>query len=141
MGLRLTLLLAIALIVWSLLMLWLCWQQGVQHDYRAYLSQWQLLLDGADPWSTNNNTYGPLHTLVGFLLPSGPLAPKLFIVGALLLANAALVFSLMRERGVSPILIIYLLAVPANVLTVGVGVVYRPERRLCRGPAGDGGAS
>ena len=115
---------AIALLVWSLLMLWLCWQQGAQHDYRAYLSQWQLLLDGADPWSTKRNTYGPLHTIVGYLLPYGPLAPKLLIVSALLLANAALVFNLMRERGVSPILIIYLFAVPANVLAVGVGVVF-----------------
>jgi hypothetical protein len=104
-------------------MLWLCWQQGVQHDYRSYLGQWRLFLDGANPWSTNNN-YGPLHTVVGLLLPFGQLAPKFLLVGALLLANAALVLSLLRERGVSPILIIYLLAVPTNVLVVGVGVIY-----------------
>ena len=88
---------AVVLILWSLLMLWLSWQQGVRHDYGGYLGQWRLLLDGADPWSTTN-TYGPLHTILGFLLPYGPLAPKLFIVTALLLANAALVFSLLRER-------------------------------------------
>ena len=89
---------AAALIVWSLLMLWLCWQQGIQHDYGSYLRQWRLLLDGADPWSTDN-AYGPLHTLIGFLLPYGTLAPKFFFVGALLSANAALVLSLLRERG------------------------------------------
>ena len=104
-------------------MLWLCAQQGVQHDYRSYLGQWRLLLDGANPWSTDNN-YGPLHTVVGFLLPFGQLAPKFLLVGALLIANAALVFSLLRERGVGPILIIYLLAVPTNVLVVGVGIIY-----------------
>ena len=71
-----------------------------------------------------NNSYGPLHTLIGYLLPAGQLAPKLFIVGALLVANAALALSLLRERGMSPILIVYLLAVPTNVLVVGVGVVY-----------------
>ena len=114
---------AAALIVWSVLMLWLCAQQGVQHDYRSYLGQWRLLLDGANPWSTDNN-YGPLHTVVGFLLPFGQLAPKFLLVGALLIANAALVFSLLRERGVGPILIIYLLAVPTNVLVVGVGIIY-----------------
>jgi hypothetical protein len=125
-----------ALIVWSLLMLWLCWQQGPQHDYRAYLGQWRLLLEGADPWSTDN-TYGPLHTVLGWLLPYGSLAPKLFMVGALLLANAALVLSLIRERGASPILLIYLLAVPTNVLTVGMGARARcptrarPTRRPC----------
>jgi hypothetical protein len=113
-----------ALIVWSLLMLWLCWLEGVsRHDYRAYLRQWRLLLDGSDPWSTDN-AYGPVHTLIGFLLPYGTLAPKLFMVGALLLANAALVFILLRERGINPILIIYLLAVPTNLLVVGAGVIY-----------------
>ena len=30
----------------------------------------------------------------------------------------------MRERGMSPIQVIYLLAVPTNVLTVGAGVMY-----------------
>ncbi len=46
------------------------------------------------------------------------------MVGALLVANASLVLSLVRERGISPILIVYLLAIPTNVLTVGVGIAY-----------------
>ena len=112
-----------ALILWSLVMLWLCWWCDIQHDYRAYVGQWQLLLAGADPWSTDN-TYGPLHTVIGFLLPWGPLAPKFFMVGALLMANAALVLELTRERGMSLIQTTYFLAVPTNVLVVGVSVVY-----------------
>jgi hypothetical protein len=112
-----------ALILWSLMMLWLCWWGGIQHDYRAYVRQWQLLLDGADPWSTNNY-YGPLYTLIGFLLPLGRLAPKFFMVGSLLMANAALVLELMRERGISPVQVIYLLAIPTNVLLLGAGVIY-----------------
>jgi hypothetical protein len=116
-----------ALIFWSLLMLWLCWRSGIRprsnHDYAAYVGEWQLLLTGADPWSTDNS-YGPLHTAIGFLLPWGPLAPKFFMVGALLVANTALVLELMRERGMSPIQVIYLLAIPTNVLVVGVGVMY-----------------
>ena len=113
-----------AVILWSLLMLWLCWRSGIQHDYRDfYVTQWQLLLDGADPWSTDNN-FGPLHTIIGFLLLWGPLAPKFFMVSALLAANTALILELMRERGKSPIQVIYLLAVPTNVLTVGAGVMY-----------------
>lgn len=112
-----------ALTLWSLLMLWLGWSYGVLHDERGYIGQWQLLLDGADPWSTNN-AYGPLHTVIGFLLPWGPLVPKFFMVGTLLVANAALVLELMRERDMSPIQIIYLLAIPTNVLVLGVGVIY-----------------
>jgi hypothetical protein len=104
-------------------MLWLCWQSGVQHDYGHYIGQWQSLLDGADPWP-KDNTYGPLHTVIGFLLPLGSLAPKIFMVGSLLLTNIALVLDLLRERGLSSIQIIYLLAIPTNVLLVGVGVIY-----------------
>ncbi len=113
------------LILWSLVMLWLCWRYGIQHDYRdRYLSQWQLLLDGADPWKFRYIAYGPFHVVIGFLLPWGNLAPKFFMVGALLMANAALVLELIRERGRNPIQAIYLLAVPTNILVVGVGATY-----------------
>jgi uncharacterized membrane protein len=54
----------------------------------------------------------------------GALDPKFFVVGALLAVDAALVLELMRERGISPIRVTYLLAVPTNVLVVGAGVIY-----------------
>src|SRR6476646_9675016 len=90
---RQTVVVTAALICWSLLMLWLCWWGGARFTYYRYLDQWQLLLDGGDPWlkGEEGNTYGPLYTVIGFLLPWGPLAPKFFMVGALLVANAALV--------------------------------------------------
>ena len=68
------LLVASATVLWSLLMLWLCYGE-IGGDYRSYLRQWQLVLDGDDPWSTNN-TYGPLHNVLAFLMPWGPFAPK-----------------------------------------------------------------
>jgi hypothetical protein len=104
-------------------MLWLCWRSGVQHDYGAYLKQWGSLLHGNDPWNHGNN-YGPLHNVIGLLLLINPLAPKFFMVGALLLANAALLLALLRERGTSPIQAVYLLAVPTNMLVVGMGIIY-----------------
>ncbi len=104
-------------------MLWLCWNKGIKHDYVHYIRQWQLVLDGADPWSTSN-AYGPIHTVLAFLLPYGVLAPKFFVVTALLLANAALFVSLLRERGLAPISLIYVLAIPTNVLTIGVSFIY-----------------
>jgi hypothetical protein len=112
-----------ALILWSLLMLWLCWRGGMQHDYRDYVLQWRFLLSGGNPWWTNIS-YGPLQLVIGFLLPWGTLAPKFFMVLALLAANAALVPALVRERGTNPIGIVYLLAIPTNVLVVGIGAVY-----------------
>jgi hypothetical protein len=107
-----------ALFFWSFLMLWLCVRAGVQHDYGDYVHQWQIHPHGADLW------YGPLHTVIGLLLPWGVRVPKVFMVGALLAANSALVLELIRERGMSPIQTIYLLAVPTNVLVVGEGVIY-----------------
>ena len=62
---------------------------GVRHDYGDYLKQWALVLEGADPWSTNN-AYGPLHNAFAWLVPIGELAPKLFTATALLLVNGLL---------------------------------------------------
>lgn len=39
-------------------------------------------------------------------------------------ANIALVVDLLRARGAAPIQMIYLMVIPANVLVVGVGVIY-----------------
>src|SRR5262245_2022381 len=111
------------LVVWSLMMLWLCWWSGIQYDYTGYLDQWRGLLEGKEPWGSGN-AYGPFHTAIGFLLPLGQLAPKFLMVGALLAANGVLVFELLHERSRSPIHIIYLLAIPTNMLVVGVGVIY-----------------
>ncbi|WP_068019997.1 glycosyltransferase 87 family protein [Rhodoplanes sp. Z2-YC6860] len=111
------------LMAWSLAMLWLCWRSGIQHDYEAYLQLWDSFLAGQDPWQPEN-AYGPLHTVTGLLRHFGPLAPKFVIVGTMLIANAFFVSELLRRRGVSPILIVYLLAVPTNVLVVGMGIIY-----------------
>jgi hypothetical protein len=113
-----------SLILWSGVMLWLCWKGGgLQLDYDNYVVQWQLLLDGSDPWSTDN-AYGPLHTALGVLLPWGLLVPKFFMIGLMLVANAALLFELMRQRGTIAIQVTYLLAVPTNMLLIGMGVIY-----------------
>ncbi|MEQ1770277.1 MAG: glycosyltransferase 87 family protein [Devosia sp.] len=71
----------------------------IQHDYVYYLEQWQLVLAGQDPWSTNN-AYGPLHNLFAYLVPLSPLAPKLLMAGAFLIASHALVLGLASTRPV-----------------------------------------
>lgn len=108
---------------WSLLMVWVCLKGGIQHDYKAYITQWQLLLNGDPPWSTNN-AYGPLHTILGYLLPLGPLAPKFLIVGFMLISNILLVKELLKTRELDSIHLVYLLCVPANILVIGMGVIY-----------------
>jgi uncharacterized membrane protein len=87
---------------------------GVRHDYIDYLLQWQLVLDGADPWSTNS-AYGPLHNVFAWLVPIHPLAPKLLTALALLVANALLLRAL-SERPLDGWRTTYLIAFGANLL-------------------------
>lgn len=106
---------ALLLIAGSILCLAATVLGGVRHDYIYYLEQWQLVLSGLDPWSTNN-AYGPLHNAFALLLPLHPLAPKLATALGLLVANAALVFALTTTRPWPEWRQVYLLAFAANLL-------------------------
>jgi len=109
--------------IWSLSMIWIAVTGGAQHDYTAYLSHWNLVLSGADPWSSDN-AYGPLHNTLAYLLQFGPLAPKMFIVAAVLVANVLLVWELYRSAGGGALYGVYALAVPTNYLVISMGIVY-----------------
>ncbi|MEI6572476.1 MAG: glycosyltransferase family 87 protein [Alphaproteobacteria bacterium] len=110
-------------IFWSILLLIYSAYCGILFDHKHYVEQWQLMLSGGDPWSTDN-TYGPLHNVVGYLFLIHPLAPKLFMVGALLFANYFLFEALTRRRGLTIKFLPYLLAVPTNVLVLGMGLAF-----------------
>jgi hypothetical protein len=112
-----------AVALWSCAMLMVAIFGGVQHDYVSYLGQWNLVLRGANPWSTDN-AYGPVHNMLALLLPLGRLAPKLVIAGALVAANAMLVRELVNDRGLGGLGYGYILAIPANFLVVTMGFVY-----------------
>ena len=112
-----------AITIWSALMIVFSVQARSQHDYEYYLAQWKLVLSGANPWATDN-AYGPLHNLLAYALPLGPLAPKLIMVGALIAANALLFFELVRASKGADDYVVYLLAVPTNILVISVGFAY-----------------
>lgn len=111
------------LALWSLLMLWLCWATGVHHDYANYLEQWNLLIAGADPWSTDN-AYGPIHTLLGYALHFGTRGPKMLLASMLVLANAAIVVTGLREREADANMLPLLLCIPCNIMVIGMGILY-----------------
>jgi len=115
--------LALAVAIWTLALLWLAVASGPQHDYCSYLEQWKLVLSGANPWATDN-AYGPLHNALAPLTAFGPLGPKLVIAAAFLIANICLVRELYKSGGLRAVCGIYLLAIPANVLIVSVAIVY-----------------
>ncbi|MEO8757747.1 MAG: glycosyltransferase family 87 protein [Devosia sp.] len=95
----------------------LTWLGGVRHDYIYYLEQWHLVLDGLDPWGTNN-AYGPLHNTFALLVPLHPLAPKFANALSLVIANALLVPALLRARPLPEWRTTYLLAFAANALPI-----------------------
>ncbi len=59
--------LRIAFLVLALCALALAWSLPPGHDYRDYLTQWERVLNGQDPWLNAvwpYNTYGPVHVLL-----------------------------------------------------------------------------
>lgn len=106
-----------AILALSLAALALAVLGGVRHDYVDYLAQWQLVLGGRDPWSTNS-AYGPLHNAFALLGPLHPLAPKLAASAALLVANAVLLAALLATRRAGEWHTTYLIAFGANALVL-----------------------
>ncbi len=90
---------------------------GIRHDQLDYMLQWQLVLDGKDPWSTNS-AYGPLHNAFALLVPIRDLAPKLVTACALLLANGLLLINLLATRPLGEWRTTYLIAFGANILVL-----------------------
>ena len=68
---------------------------GFQHDYRAYVQQWFVILEGDDPWNPATkiptNAYGPLFNALALFYAIHPLAPKLLFCIAWLGASAWLI--------------------------------------------------
>ena len=96
---------------------------GARGDYAHYMSQWDLVLSGDDPWSTNN-TYGPAHNLLATLFALHPMLPKVIFVFAWQVSSWYLVHRLVRQGVSLPWLIFWLAALPFNPLFWSFGVVY-----------------
>lgn len=113
--------------LWALMMVWLTLLGEVQHDYRLYVRQWELVLAGANPWATDN-AYGPLHNLLASLLPAGPFAPKLFMtasfVGAVLLLAKARLRATVGAGSKAARMGQFFLLVPGNFLTLASVCVF-----------------
>jgi hypothetical protein len=121
-GARPNLVLPLAVYI-SLALLLYSFNLGAMGDHRHYIEQWSLLLSGQNPWSTDN-TYGPFHTVLGFLLPINVLAPKLFMIGLLLAANLMLLSEMIGRSGLSRHFIVYILAIPTNVLFISLTLAH-----------------
>jgi hypothetical protein len=89
---------------------------GIRHDYASYVGQWQLVLDGANPWSTDN-AYGPLHNALAPLMRLGPLGPKFFMATLFILANAVFLRALSKGATTKDYAI-YLICIAGNSYTL-----------------------
>lgn len=88
---------------------------GAQGDYGAYVLQWDLVLSGDDPWSTNN-TYGPAYNLFSILYALHPMLPKVLFAAAWQVSSWYVLHWLARRGVTLPWLMFWLAALPLNPL-------------------------
>ena len=116
--------LVLSLIVgWSCLMLAWTVLRGVRHDYVAYLGQWLLVREFANPWF-GDNTYGPLHIVLAFFAVPNELGPKIFMTTAFITVNFLLLKSLLATRPNTKSLLAYAIFVPLNFLVISIVFSY-----------------
>lgn len=96
---------------------------GARHDYAAYMTQWDLILSGGDPWSTSN-TYGPAYNLLAGPFALHPMLPKLIFVFSWQISSWYLMYQLTRRGVALRWLIFWFAALPFNPLFWSFGVVY-----------------
>jgi len=114
---------------WSSLMMAFAAARSVRHDYSSYLKQWDLVLNGMDPWAPlemtwETNIYGPLHNIFAILLPLSPVAPKIFWCLTFIIVNYFLFIKLIRSEINYKHIIIYLLTIPFNFLVISICFSY-----------------
>jgi hypothetical protein len=61
---------------------------GSRHDYPAYLRQWQVILEGSNPWLGTDNAYGMVHNLLAWTVQIHQLLPKLLFAALLVTTGA-----------------------------------------------------
>ena len=117
----------------TLLVLWSAWvsqlivSSGAVHDYEAYLTQWQHVNSGGDPWESSGipiNAYGPLHTAFAVLAEQGDFVPKTIFGFAFLALNAVLFQLILRQQPTVGTLVAYSILIPFNYLVIGVVFVF-----------------
>ncbi|MCB2179804.1 DUF2029 domain-containing protein [bacterium] len=68
--------------------------QTPAHDYISYMDQWDVVLQGLNPWSNDMNAYGPIFNVLALLYSAGWYLPRLlfaslWLISGLLIANFA----------------------------------------------------
>ena len=117
---------------WSIVLLFICFSTGIQHDYVWYLHRWENDHTGQNPWALEDavpgnvriNPYGPVHVLLGYLILFSPEAPKIFMLVNFLIANFFFLKTFLATCPNKKYLIMYGLIIPANFLLVTVIAIY-----------------
>tara|TARA_B110000858_G_scaffold176932_1_gene211455 strand:- start:2267 stop:3457 length:1191 start_codon:yes stop_codon:yes gene_type:complete len=120
-------------ILLSIVIFLLTFFSGVVNDYGLYLKNWNISNVGANPWVTEFNgisvrssSYGPLHTLIGYLALINPLMPKILFGGTSLIVFLLLVSaknSVIKNFKKNDLFIILLLY-PLFPLTIITAYIY-----------------
>jgi hypothetical protein len=119
----------LGLLAWSTTMVGIAIYRGSLHDYNAYQSHWKNIHEGNDPWAIGfdsrgeafgrGSVYGPVHNFLVYFWEFNPLAPKIFMVAAFLLANVLIVRKLIQRNSTYRSYFVYSLVIPLNYLIIG----------------------
>ena len=63
----------------SIILIFIASRDGVM-DYKAYLNQWAIIIQGLDPWSGTDNAYLPIHNVFAPLAAINNSLPKIAFV-------------------------------------------------------------
>ena len=89
--------LSIAFVILSIIIFFFVFSSGEVNDYRYYLQNWHYSNLGLSPWSSELeekkilSSYGPLHTVIGYLALINSLLPKILFASTSLIIFLILV--------------------------------------------------
>ena len=131
--------LLVSMLLWTILAASYTVYLGVMHDYGAYLTIWELTLDGGDPWLGSlqaRNAYGPINVLLASFVLVDPLAPKVAMVATFLIVNMLVVWRLLPFTSSNLRLLMYGLFVPLNGCVIVWGIAFGGNDILVAGFVG-----
>ena len=129
----------LSMVAWTALAAAFAFYRESTYDYPAYLIQWDLILDGGDPWLGSlqaRNAYGPVHVLLAPFVAVHPLLPKVLMLTVFLVVNMMLAWRVAIRSNSGWRVILYLLFVPLNGCIIIWGLAYGSNDILVAGFVG-----
>ena len=124
--------LSIALVILSIIIFFFVFSSGEVNDYRYYLQNWHYSNLGLSPWSSELeekkilSSYGPLHTVIGYLALINSLLPKILFASTSLIIFLILVQNRKNRLGkIKTLDLFYIILIyPLFPFTIIINYIY-----------------